>query len=266
MTGRTLGFAFLLMAAGCARHAGPAAQPSGPTPIAEARGATPAKLDSIWAAVDSAYKRHKWDDVVTLVQRFALEAPGSDPRVSQGRLYLGDAHVGKHEYLEAAREYRRVSDENPLDPLAPDALLRVGDAYAKLWRRPELDASYGQTALATYQELLSRYPNSDPAKQGQLRISELQDKFAVKQYKAAMYYLRFKAYDSAIIYIKDLVVSYPRAKIVPQALTQLIKAYRALNYAEDVQETCDYLRKYHPGDTGAQKVCVGVAPPAAPPS
>ena len=155
-----------------------------------------------------------------------------------------------------------MSDENPLDPLAPEGLLRVGDAYARLWRRPELDATYGLTALATYQELLSRYADSDPAKQGQARIIELNDKFALKAFKSAQYYMRLKAYDSAIIYLKDLVVSYPRAAIVPDALVRLIGAYRALNYQEDVQETCDYLRKYHSTNAAALKTCAGVAAPA----
>ena len=45
-----------------------------------------------------------------------------------------------------------VSDETPNSPLAPLALERAGDVYADLWRRPELDPTYGQTALATYRE------------------------------------------------------------------------------------------------------------------
>jgi outer membrane protein assembly factor BamD (BamD/ComL family) len=143
----------------------------------------------------------------------------------------------------------------------------VGDSYARLWRRAELDATYGQTALATYQELLSRYADSDAAKQAQARIAELNDKFAVKAYKSAQYYMRLKAYDSAIIYLKDLVVSYPRAAIVPAALVKLIAAYRALNYQEDVQETCEYLRKYHATDAEAIRTCAVVAAPtAAPPA
>ena len=81
--------------------------------------------------------------------------------------------------------------------------------YADLWRRPELDPSYGQTALATYQELLNRYPGHTAAKRAQERIDDLQERFAFKEYKAALYYMRLKAYDSAILYLKDLVATYP---------------------------------------------------------
>ena len=268
MTRRSLLVLLPCLIAACAHGGATAVRGGAPaggvTPIATAQGATPGLLDSLWARLDSAHAHGKWDDVVTLADRFSLEVPPGDPRVTRAHLYRGDGYFGKHDYLQAAREFRRVSDENPLDPLAPEGLLRVGDAYAKLWRRPELDATYGQTALATYQELLTRYAASDAAKQGQARITELNDKFAVKAFKSAQYYMRLKAYDSAIIYLKDLVVSYPRAAIVPSALVRLIDAYRALNYQEDVQETCDYLRKYHATDADALKTCAGVAAPAAP--
>jgi outer membrane protein assembly factor BamD len=253
-----------ILLAGCAH--GNSSVPPAPavTPVGD-RSASPALLDSLWARLDSAHARGKWDDVIKLADRLSLELAPGDARVTRTHMYRGDAYYGKHDYLQAAREFRRVSDENPLDPLAPTGLLRVGDSYARLWRRAELDATYGQTALATYQELLSRYADSDAAKQAQARITELNDKFAVKEYKSAQYYMRLKAYDSAIIYLKDLVVSYPRAAIVPSALVKLIQAYRGLNYQEDVQETCDYLRKYHSTDAEALKTCAGVAAPAAAP-
>jgi len=252
--------------AGCA-HGTPAPTPvTAVTPVGD-RSASPALIDSLWARLDSAHTRGKWADVIKLADRISLELPPTDARLTRAQLYRGDAYYGQHDFLQAAREFRRVSDENPLDPLAPTGLLRVGDSYARLWRRAELDATYGQTALATYQELLSRYADSDAAKQAQARIAELNDKFAVKAYKSAQYYMRLKAYDSAIIYLKDLVVSYPRAAIVPAALVKLIAAYRALNYQEDVQETCEYLRKYHATDAEAIRTCAGVAAPtAAPPA
>jgi outer membrane protein assembly factor BamD len=127
--------------------------------------------------------------------------------------------------------------------------------YADLWRRPELDPSYGQTALATYQELLNRYPGTRAATRAQQRILELNERFATKSYKAALFYFRLKAYDSAILYLKDLVATYPKASVVPEALIKLVQAYRALNYGEDVMETCGYIHRFHPRAPRANEVC-----------
>ena len=136
--------------------------------------------------------------------------------------------MGSH--LEAAREFRKTSDDTPNDPLAADALLRVGDVYADLWRRPELDPSYGQTALATYQELVNRYPGTTAATRAQARIADLQERFAYKEYRAALYYFKLKAYDSAILYLKDVVATYNVGRLFN---------WTVFNYVDTVTATDD---------------------------
>jgi outer membrane protein assembly factor BamD (BamD/ComL family) len=43
----------------------------------------------------------------------------------------------------------------------------------------------------------------------------LQDDFAYKGYRTGLYYYRIKAYDSSILYLRDVVATYPRATIAP---------------------------------------------------
>lgn len=224
-----------------------------PAPVAQT--ASPDELDRLWNQAVIAFRHGQWKRATEHFQRVIQEFPPGDPRVSQAHFYLGEVQFARGENLDAVREFRRVSDETPNDPLAPEALARVGDAYAELWKRPELDPTYGTTALAAYNELLSRYPGTPAAERGQKKVAALQEKFATKQYKAALYYLRFKAYDSAILYLKDLVASYPRASVAPEALLRLIGAYQKLGYKEDVQETCGYLRRFHPKAPGVNQAC-----------
>ena len=53
--------------------------------------------------------------------------------------------------------------------------------------------------------------------------------------------------------------TYPRAAVAPDALVQLVQAYRMLGYKEDVQETCGYIRRFHPRAAGSRKVCPDTA-------
>jgi outer membrane protein assembly factor BamD len=218
-------------------------------------GANAATIDSLWRQAEQAIRHGKWGEAEKLLNRTVLEFSPGDPRIARARFWLGEALFAQGRQLEAAREFRKASDETPNDPIAPEALLRLGDVYADLWRRPELDPTYGQTALSTYQELLNRYPGSNPAKRAQQRIVELNERFAYKAYKAALFYFRLKAYDSAILYLKDLVATYPKARVVPEALVKLVEAYRKLGYREDVQETCGYIRRFHPRTSGVGEVC-----------
>ena len=212
-------------------------------------------LNSLWHRAEAAVRHGKWADAAKLIDRLLLEFPPGDSRIARAHFYLAEAYYAQGRHLEAAREFRKASDETPNDPIAPEALLRLGDVYSDLWRRPELDPTYGQTALATYQELLNRYPNAAAAKRAQMRVDDLNERFAYKTYKSAMFYFRLKAYDSAILYLKDLVATYPRAAVVPEALVKLVQAYKTLGYREDVQETCGYIRRFHPRTPGAKEVC-----------
>ena len=227
-----------------------------PTPISQvSETATSGEIDTLWARAQAAVRRGKWSDALKHLDRVLLEFPPGDPRATQAHMFEGEAQFALGSHLQAAREFRKVSDDTPNDPLAPEALLRVGDVYADLWRRPELDPSYGQTSLATYQELLNRYPGTTAAKRAQERIDDLQERFAYKEYKAALYYMRLKAFDSAILYLKDVVATYPRSAVAPDALLHLVQAYRTLGYKEDVQETCGYIRRFHPKAPGVGKAC-----------
>lgn len=218
-----------------------------------------ATLDSLWGVSTELLRQEEWGKAATMLERLQLEFPSSDPRRAELRLRLGDARLGDKSNLQAVREYRRLSDEFPTDTLAPYGLLRAGEAYARMWRRPELDPTYGAQALATWQELTTRFPASNAAKLAATRITAIEEKFAFKEYKAASFYLKYKAYDSAILYLKDLVADYPRAAIVPRALTALIGAYKTLGYQEDMRDTCLYFRRNHSDAPNLDAVCPPVA-------
>lgn len=243
--------ALTLLAAACG-HKG--AKPvTGPSPVSG--GISRAEIDALWIRAKAEYAHGRWGKAATLLERVTLEVPASDTLAIEARFRLAECYFGQKSQLQAAREFRKVSDDTPDAALAPDALLRAGDAYADLWRRPELDPTYGQTALATYQELLNRYPDSPATARGRLRIADLEEAFARKEYKAADYYYKLKAYDSAILYLKDIAATYPRATITPVALLKLVESYRKVGYAEDLTETCTYIRRYHPTTAGVDESC-----------
>ena len=248
--------AALLLGAACGGRRSAADPTESPGPAAsQVETAPPEVVNSLWQRAEGAVRHGKWGDAEKLLERLLLEFGPGDARIPQAHFWLGEAYFARGRHLEAAREFRKASDDTPNHPIAPEALLRVGDVYADLWRRPELDPTYGQTALATYQELLNRYPGTRAAQRAQLRIAELNERFAYKTYRAAMFYYRLKAYDSAILYLKDLIANYPKSAVAPDALVKLVRAYKTLGYREDVQETCDYIRRFHPQAPGAGEVC-----------
>src|SRR6266704_2579394 len=196
---------------------------------------------------------------LNLFHRGDFQLPPGSAELAEANYYGAECSFQLGDYVQAASDFRKVSDEFSTTEYAPLALLRAGDANLRLWHRPELDPSYGETALAIYQELAGRFPDSDAAARARLHVVRLQNQFAEKTYKNGMFYLRRKAYDSAIIYFKDVIANYPNAGRTPDALLRLVDSYRAIGYKEELQETCAHLRRFYPNATGLGRSC---PPPA----
>jgi outer membrane protein assembly factor BamD len=84
-----------------------------------------------------------------------------------------------------------------------------------------------------------------------------------------MFYLRRKAFDSAIIYFKDVIANWPNAARAPDALLRLVDSYRAIGYTQELQETCEHLRRFYPTAPKLDRTCPaavqsGTATPSTP--
>jgi outer membrane protein assembly factor BamD len=212
------------------------------------------------------FHRGKFRQAQTTLQRLTFEFGPGQPELAQVRYYLAECSFQLAEYIQAAADFRRVADDFSTSEYAPTALLRAGDANLRLWRRAELDPSYGETALALYQELAGRYPDSDAAARARPHVRRLEDQFAEKAFKTGVFYMRRKAFDSAIIYFKDVIANYPTASRAPDALLKLVDSYQAIGYTQELQETCAHLRRYYPNAARLDRSCPATADSSATPS
>src|SRR2546422_11762199 len=78
-----------------------------------------------------------------------------------------------------------------------------------------------------------------------------------------MFYFRRRAYDSAIIYFKDVIANYSESRWTVPALLRLVDSYRAIGYADERRETWAHPRRFHPPGAGPRERCP--ADPSAPP-
>src|SRR5437879_5664799 len=193
-----------------------------------------------------------------ILQRVTFELTPGAPELAQVRYYSAESWFQVGDYVQAASEFRKVADEFSTTEYAPLALLRAGDANVRLWHRPELDPSYGETALAIYQELAGRFPDSEAAGRARPHVRRLENQFAEKTYKTGIFYMRRKAFDSAIIYFKDVIANYPAAQRAPDALLRLVDSYHLIGYKRELEETCEHLRRFYPSLAKDARSCPAV--------
>jgi tol-pal system protein YbgF len=95
---------------------------------------------------------------------FLSQNPKSE-LADDARYGLAESFYARKQYEEAAAEYSRVIDMDPMGWKAPAAMLKLGLTYRQLGRNQE--------ARTVWQQLSRDFPKSDEAKVAEQRLSEL---------------------------------------------------------------------------------------------
>ena len=221
--------------------------------------------DKLYEVAMAKYKARNWEDASKAFEKLTTDMGIRDPRLPSVYFYLGQSQEKQGMHLLAATTFNRLVDAFPQDTLVDDALFYSGRSYEKLWRKPALDAQYGQSALTAYESLLSFSPDGPYTARAKASIAKLDNWLAIKDFDTGYLYLKRKAYDSAIIYFKDVIRLHPNAPKTREAYLRLLEAYRAIKYADDARDTCDAMRKAYPSDREVREAC-GAAPVVAAPN
>lgn len=219
--------------------------------------------EALYAATVREYQRERWDNAVAGFERLTLELAARDTLLPLSHYWMARAHGHRNEHLLAAQAYARVTEGWPDHPLADDALYAAARSYHKMWRKPTLDAQYGETALATYRLYLAMYPNGEQRAEAERQLAALEQGFATKEYEVGRFYQRRKYFDSALIYFRNVVTTYPNTPRAREAYLRMIETYRDIRYAEDARETCAEARRRYPTDAEVRLLCPGAPSTAA---
>jgi len=213
---------------------------------------------SLYGAAIREYEKGHWANAIAAFEKLTTDLPARDTLLPRSYWFLASAHEHQAEHLLAAQSFTRLYESFPDDTSADDAALEAGRSYRRLWRKPVLDATHGETAMAAFNTLLGLFPDSEHADVARQEILELEEWFATKNFETGRYYYRRKAYDPANIYLKTVLERWPHVPRARDAMILLARSYRQIRYREELAETCARLRAAYPGDPEAQRACEGV--------
>lgn len=212
--------------------------------------------DELFRRGREAWERERWLVARTAFERLLFLAP-THPKADSAQFLLADAHFQEKAYLTAATEYLKLAQTRPTIELADDARFRACRSYAELSPRPELDQRYAEDAVAECRSLIVLYPQSPLVASADSVIARMRNKLAQKLYLNARYYMDRGAYDSAVLYLNDLLKTYPESTTVPAALLGLYDAYRRIGYDEEATEARERLLREHPASPEARSLAPG---------
>ena len=212
---------------------------------------------ALFVAAKAEFNKKKWDNAITGFERLTLDLSARDTLLPLAHYYLGQAHDKRGEHLLAAQSFNRLAESFSDDTLADDALFAAGESYAAMWRDPQLDPTYGDLAQSQYRLLGSLYPDSPLKPKADAAVLHIDELKASKDYETGQHYVRRRAFDSAIIYYKDVVRNYPATNKSRDAMLRIVEVYRRpeMNYKEEAKEMCTALIGAYPGDKDVAKLC-----------
>ncbi len=99
------------------------------------------------------------------------------------------------------------------------------------------DQAHSREALAIFQELVRRFPDSKYVEDSKHRIIALRNNLAMHEIHIARYYMKRKAYLAAIGRANEVVKNYQRTPAVPYALQTMQEAYTELGMTQMASDT-----------------------------
>ncbi|MGH7671022.1 MAG: outer membrane protein assembly factor BamD [Gemmatimonadaceae bacterium] len=216
--------------------------------------------EALYKASLTEFHKHHWENAVSGFDKLTLDLGIRDTLLVRSYWYLGMAHLRQGDDLLAAQSFSRLTESFTDDSLAPHAALAAGRAYQDLWHKPSLDQTYGLTAMQTYTMLLQLYAQTDTAvaDSARIQIAQLNEWLATKDYDTGMFYFRNNAWDSAILYFKDVARKWPETDHARLAMLRLAESYRKIRYADDLADICHQMESLYPNNGKVHEDCRGV--------
>jgi outer membrane protein assembly factor BamD len=133
------------------------------------------------------------------------------------------------------------------------------------------DQARSDLALLALTEVTARFPESDYARDAELKTDMVRDQLAGKEMEIGRYYLQRGEHLAAINRFKKVVTDYQTTTHAPEALHRLVESYLSIGLTGQAQQAAAVLGNNYPGsdwysDTYALMQGQGVQLPEAPDS
>ena len=198
-----------------------------------------------------------------------VEDPNEPPNVIYKK---AETLADRGNFKDAAKQYENVDINHPYSQEARRAILMAAYAYYKAGKYddaigaadryltlhpgtqeadlaqdiiamsyydrvldPKRDQTSARKALAAYDTLIQRYPESRYAAEARNRQRILRDLLAAQEMMVGRYYLRHNNFLAAINRFRVVVTDYQTTEQVEEALMRLTEAYMALGIVNEAQ-------------------------------
>ncbi len=160
--------------------------------------------------------------------------PGSD-WARKGLLMTVYADYQAANYTDAETSAERYLKEYPNSPDAAYVTYLRANAYYEQIPDISRDQDTATKALATFQDLIKKYPKSEYVDDSKFKVQVTEDQLAGKEMSIGRFYLNRNNYTAAINRFRNVLQYYQTTRHAEEALYRLVEAYLGLGIADEAQ-------------------------------
>ena len=148
-------------------------------------------------------------------------------------LKIADSYFEQDKYEESLSYYRDFAELHPQHPQVPYTLLRSSQCHYRRSRPANRDQTATRDALVFLDRLLTEYPHSAEAREGETLWLELRRRLGQHVMQIADFYMDREEYQSAADRYRSVLNDYPGLDLDAQALYKLGVCYTKMNLDDE---------------------------------
>ena len=188
---------------------------------------------------------HDYDQAILLFNEVERQHPYSE-WARKAMVMTAYAHYQRHDYDEAMSAAQRYISLHPGGTEAAYAYYLI--AISQFEQIVDVGRDQGMTerARASLQDVLRRYPDSEYARDAQLKLDMVNDQLAGKEMEIGRWYLRSNQTLAAINRFRTVVKDFDTTSHTEEALYRLVEAYLTLGMRPQATEAAATLGYNYP--------------------
>lgn len=190
------------------------------------------------------FEKENYLEAINEFSIITLQYPGSAVS-DDAQYYIGECRFNREEYLLASYEYETLKRNMPASSYIPKAQFKIALCYYKLSPKSALDQSYSLRAIDEFQAFIEYFPNDSLVNEAEMKIIELRNKLAEKDYQTAVLYMKMEYFKAATFYFDKVLENYHDTKFSEFAYIGKIESLVKRNKISEAKAEAEkYFAKY----------------------
>ena len=201
--------------------------------------------DILYNEAQKAYEEKNYEKAADLFKELETEFPYSR-HTKDGLLKTAHAQFEEEEFEKSSETIKRYIDLYPGAANTDYALYLLSMSYYNRISDPRRDQSVAIDAKKYLQELIGRYPDSEYATDGQIKLDFVVNQLAAKDMQIGRFYLKQEQVPAAINRFKNVVKNYQTTTHIQEALYRLTESYLILGLNDPAYKAATLLGYNYP--------------------